>query len=75
MVNSSIGNSGLLMTRTLHRHKHQVRDFFNRHPCLRKLARSSRGKDSSVNCQWVVKCLIGLFTPSPLPFASIESTL
>jgi hypothetical protein len=31
MVKSSIENSGLLITRTLHRHKHQLRDFFNRH--------------------------------------------
>ena len=31
MVNSSIEYSGLLITRTLHRHKHQLRDFFNRH--------------------------------------------
>ena len=31
MVNSSIGNSGQLITRTLLRHKHQLRDFFNRH--------------------------------------------
>jgi hypothetical protein len=31
MVISSIQYSGLLITRTLHRHKHQLRDFFNRH--------------------------------------------
>jgi hypothetical protein len=31
IVNSSIENSGLLITRTLHRHKHQLRDFSNRH--------------------------------------------
>ena len=31
MMNSSIEYSGLLITRTLHRHKHQLRDFFNRH--------------------------------------------
>ena len=30
-VKNSIENSGLLITRTLHRHKHQLRDFFNRH--------------------------------------------
>ena len=74
-MNSSIWKLWPVYNVNLHHHKHQVRDFFNRHPCLRKLARSSRGMDSSVNCQWVVKCLIGLFTPSPLPFASIESTL
>jgi hypothetical protein len=33
---SGIGNSGLLITRTLHRHKHQLKDFFNRHVCLLK---------------------------------------
>jgi hypothetical protein len=33
-MNSSIGNSGLLITRTLHRHKHQQRNFFNRHGLL-----------------------------------------
>jgi hypothetical protein len=33
MVNSIIENSGLLITRTLHHHKHQLRDFFNRHNC------------------------------------------
>ena len=38
MVNSSIENSGLLITRTLHPHKHQLRDFFNRHVCLQQLA-------------------------------------
>jgi hypothetical protein len=37
MVKSSIENSGLLITRTLRRHKHQVRDFFNRHACLQQL--------------------------------------
>jgi hypothetical protein len=31
MVNGSIGNSDLLITRTWHRHKHQLRDFFNSH--------------------------------------------
>jgi len=31
MLDSGIKNSGLLITRTLHRHKHQLRDFFNRH--------------------------------------------
>jgi len=31
MVNSSIEYSGLLITRTCHRYKHQLRDFFNRH--------------------------------------------
>jgi len=36
MAKSSIENSGLLITRTLHRHKHQLRDFFNRHACLRQ---------------------------------------
>src|SRR6266850_7556454 len=35
-INSAIGNSGLLITRTLHRHKHQLRDFFNRHTCIRQ---------------------------------------
>jgi hypothetical protein len=29
LVNSSIDYSGLLITRTLHRYKHQQRDFFN----------------------------------------------
>src|SRR5690349_11084756 len=29
MVKSSIEYSGLLITRTLHRYKHQLRDFFN----------------------------------------------
>ena len=29
MVKRRIENSGLLITRTLHRHKHQLRDFFN----------------------------------------------
>jgi hypothetical protein len=29
MVNSSIENSGLLITRTLHRYKHHLRGFFN----------------------------------------------
>ena len=36
-INSSIGNSGLLISRTLHHRKHQLRDFFNRHACLRQL--------------------------------------
>jgi len=36
MMNSSIEDSGLLITRTLQRHKHQLRDFFNRHDCCRK---------------------------------------
>jgi len=30
-VNSGIEYSGLLITRTLRRHKPQLRDFFNRH--------------------------------------------
>src|SRR6476661_8016215 len=38
MVKTSIENSGLLITRTLHRHKHQLRDFFNRHTRSHKLA-------------------------------------
>src|SRR5207248_5121356 len=33
MVKSSIEYSGLLITRTFHRYKHQLRDFFNRHAC------------------------------------------
>ena len=37
MVNSSIEYSGLLITRTFHRYKHQLRDFFNRHRRLRSL--------------------------------------
>ena len=37
MVKSSIENSGLLITRTLHRRKHQLWDFFNRHACYRQL--------------------------------------
>ncbi len=36
MVNSSIEYSGLLITRTFHRDKHQLRDFFNRHGYLHK---------------------------------------
>jgi len=36
MVKSSIENSDLLITRTLHRHKHQLRDFFNRHACYQQ---------------------------------------
>jgi hypothetical protein len=39
MVNSSIGNSGLLITRTLSRHKHQLRDFFNRYRRLHSKSR------------------------------------
>ena len=34
MVNNSIG---LLITRSLHHHKHQLRDFFNTHACLQQL--------------------------------------
>ena len=37
MVNSSIEYSGLLITRTLHRYKHQLRDFFNRHAWFQQL--------------------------------------
>jgi len=37
MVNRSIEFSGLLITPTLHHYKHQLRDFFNRHACLRQL--------------------------------------
>jgi hypothetical protein len=37
IVNSSIEYSGLLITRTLHPDKHQLRDFFNRHNCYREL--------------------------------------
>ena len=37
-VNPDIGNSGLLITRTLHGHKHQLSDFFNRHRRLHKYA-------------------------------------
>jgi len=60
MVNSSIGNSGLLITRTLHRHKHQLRDFFNRHACFRKLTfavtlEGSRCGEVNVECS---QCLI-----------------
>jgi hypothetical protein len=37
MVNSSIEYSGLLITRTLQRYKHQLRDFFNTHACYQQL--------------------------------------
>src|SRR5215472_13103445 len=37
IVNSSIDYSGLLITRTLHPYKHQLRDFFNRHAYSRQL--------------------------------------
>ena len=30
-INSSIGKSGLLISRTSHHRKHQLRDFFNSH--------------------------------------------
>jgi len=37
IVHSSIEYSGLLITRTLQPHKHQLRDFFNRHAWFRQL--------------------------------------
>jgi len=40
-VNSSIEYSGLLITRTLHRYKHQLRDFFNRRAWFRQLTRKA----------------------------------
>src|SRR5713101_5834087 len=49
MVKSSIENSGLLITRTLHRHKHQLRDFFNTHACYQQLSPNSKGLGRSLS--------------------------
>src|SRR5947207_15954012 len=45
IVNSGIENSGLLITRTLHPHKHQLRDFFNRHRRYHSLTSFARDSD------------------------------
>src|SRR5450755_1976961 len=44
--NSGIRNSGLLITRTLRRRKHQLRDFFNRHACLQQRLSVARHRPS-----------------------------